>query len=384
MIHFRRIAFLCFAASFVCMAASSTAAVTPGGGGTTVTVEGSTVTITVHFDLCCIPDDASERDVWTPLVRAEIKAAQDQWNQALANLPAKGCYELRVVFDARLLNKSDGWDQGYHRINMSYTEGRSGSQDPESTSPNTDDDTVYQQSVAGNFYEPSMSVGTWAHEIGHLMGLGDDYFAQHGLGHRAQDCLPGRDGTLMCDSGTGAIDQDLADRLADILSSDGLLPQCWKGTIKISVASYKGPRRCTDSWTADMKILVSDKGVASGTGTANRASAVVCGHATPCPSPQVFTFNIAGQSDQQTFRLKYSTTGASPAGACDYSAFGTVLPGFPTPRINTITSVATNRAEAHYQVTELFGASTGSFDTALDCESCDTHIKQVQPDGQRR
>jgi hypothetical protein len=98
----------------------------------------------------------------------------------------------------------------------------------------------------------------------------------------------------------------------------------------------------------------------------------------------MFTFSIAGEGDRQSFRLKYSTTGASPAGACDYSAFSTVLPGFPKQRINTIPSVAADRAEAHYQVIEFFGTSTGSFDTALDCISCDARIKKFQPDGQRR
>ena len=124
-----------------------------------------------------------------------------------------------------------------------------------------------------------------------------------------------------------------------------------------------------------MNILVSNKGVASGSGTARRASAVVCVHATPCPTPQVFTFSIAGESDRESFRLKYSTTGASPPGACDYTAFGTVLSGFPKQRISTIPNIAAGHAEAHYQVTEFFGTSSGSIDAALDCVSCGSHIK---------
>jgi hypothetical protein len=124
-----------------------------------------------------------------------------------------------------------------------------------------------------------------------------------------------------------------------------------------------------------MKVLVSDKGVASGSGTAHRASTVVCRHATPCPTPQVFTFGIAGESDRQSFRLTYSTTGVTPPGACDYTAFGTVLPGFPKQRINTIPNVSAGHAEAHYQVTEFFGTSSGSIDAALDCVSCDSHSK---------
>jgi hypothetical protein len=319
-----------------------------------------------------------------------------------------GVYQIKVIFNARWLKKGEAWDNGYHHITIDFTSQseidewesannqldqplpdkyRPGIVDPGNLQ-NDDDDAPYKQQLAAFYTETSMSIGTFAHESGHLMGLGDDYYEKHGLGRKAYVCLPGRAGepgvgTLMCNSRTGIIDQALADRLADILNSDGLLPQCWTGTMKISVDSYKGPNRCTDSWTADMKILVSNTSVANGSGTAHRASAVVCGHATPCTTPQMFTFSIAGEGDRRSFRLKYSTTGASPAGACDYTAFSTVLPGFLKQRINTIPSVA-DRAEAHYQVTEFFGTSRGSFDTVLDCESCDTHIKQVQPDGQRR
>jgi hypothetical protein len=381
MIRFCKIALVCLAASLIGMALPVGAA-PPSGGGTTVSVDGSTVTITVHFDICCIPEDASQRDVWAPLVRAEIKAAQDQWNQALANLPAKGCYQIKVVFDAHLLNKGDPWDPGYHRITMHYTEGRSGSQDPMSTSPNTDDDTNYKQAVDGNFHEPSMSVGTWAHEVGHLMGLGDDYYEHHGLGHREMDCLPGRDGTSMCDSRNGAIDQDLADRLADILNSDGLLPQCWKGTMKIAA----GISSCSDSWNAAIKVVVSDKRVATGTGTATRATPVKFNiplYGAPCPSVQAFTVKVAGDGDRQSFRLKFALADGTPPGDCDHSGFELIFQGSPTHRTDTIPLISASRAEAHLDIHDL-PKRFGSIDVTLDCVSCDSHIRQLQPDGQRR
>jgi hypothetical protein len=99
MIRFCSVLLLGIAASSICMPAPVAAAPMPSGGGTAVTVDGASVTISVHIDLCCLPEHASQRDVWTPLVLAEIKATQDMWNQALAVLPAKGCYNIRVVFD---------------------------------------------------------------------------------------------------------------------------------------------------------------------------------------------------------------------------------------------------------------------------------------------
>jgi hypothetical protein len=221
MIQFCRIVFLGTLFLLVGAALPAFAAPAPGGGGTTVTVDGTTVTITVHLELCCL-QDASERDVWTPLVLADVKAAQDLWNNALADLPAKGCYDLKVVFDARLLNKGDPWDPGYHEISMNFSQrGVSYSNDFWASAGTSDDDTAYISTTTGTFFVAEIDPLTWAHEIGHLMGLGDDY--------TKDGCLRGRRDTLMCAGKT--IDQQLADRLADILNSDGLLPQCWKGTL---------------------------------------------------------------------------------------------------------------------------------------------------------
>ena len=75
-------------------------------GGTSVAVDGASATITVRFDLCCF-QDATEQTIYGPLVQAEVQAAQDMWNAALAKLPGKGCYNLKAVFDVRLLNKGE-------------------------------------------------------------------------------------------------------------------------------------------------------------------------------------------------------------------------------------------------------------------------------------
>ncbi len=411
MIQFCRNALLCFAVYFICIAAPLVAAPAPGGGGTTVTVNGLTVTITVNMDICCLPEDASQRAIFEPLVLGEIKAAQDKWNQALADLPAKGCYQIKVNFNARWLKKGEAWDNGYHHITFDFTSQsdidawesandaldhplpdkyRPGIVDPDHLQ-NEDDDAPYTQQLAAFYTETTMTVGTFAHESGHLMGLNDDYFEKHGLGHRAYVCLPGREGdpevgTLMCDSKTGIIDQDLADRLADILNSDGLLPQCWKGTMKISM---NRANQYFDSWTADMKVLLSEKGVASGTGTANRASEATGPGPVHCPgsvSVQRTPFNVAGEGDRQSLRLRFHlTSNPENHGKCDVTAFTLYFPGSsPEPRTNTIPLVRPSRAEGHLEVSEGHATVSISIDAALDCTTCGSHVKQVQPDGSRK
>jgi len=380
MVQCCRVAVLAITIALIAVTTPVVAAAMPGGGGTTATVDGTTITITVHIDLCCV-HDASERDVWTPLVLAEIKAAQDMWNDALAKLSARGCFNIKVVFDGHLLNQGDPWDPGYHQIDLYFlTKGGNYSDDFWASSNTTDDDTVYNISTTGKFYESYINTQVWAHELGHLMGLGDDYVKGDEV--RAGHCLFGRAETLMCDP-RGIVDQQLADRLADIVNSLGLLPQCWKGTMKISAAMLGGAGR-SDTWTADINV-VSNKSVASGTGIANRASEVKFDFVPTgpvCPSVQAFTVKVSGEADKQSLRLKFGLADGTPPGVCDQTGFALIFTGSPAARINTIPIVENSRAEAHLEVRDMPGRS-GSIDAALDCTTCATHIQQVQPDGRR-
>ena len=418
MIQSCRRAFLCFAVYFNCMAVPLVAAPAPGGGGTTVTVDGSTVTITVHIDLCCV-QDASEHDIQTPLVMAEVKAAQDVWNQALAELPAKGCYSIKVVFDARLLNKGDPWDPGYHHIDIHFTEeGVPGSYWPKTIPQNADSDYEYMHSLNGDFYEPNMSVGTWAHEIGHLMGLGDDYYGKPdyqsvgvqqdvpdtdpserwAMVHKAGDCLPGRDPTLMCNSKTGIIDQDLADRLADILNSDGLLPQCWIGTFK----GHSEGNVYNDTMVVALRFAVGGNGsVIKGKGLATMTHAPqrlgYCTH-TRRVSPDQFDVNIGGRLEREPdalFKLELSTeqraTYQFTTSACEKGQrnitgppvsgqppFPASLKDFYHPEVP-----AKDGASSTWNGTN--GTSGISNTSSIEIhEVRQTPIKQVQPDGRRQ
>ncbi len=64
--------------------------------------------------------------------------------------------------------------------------------------------------------------GTFAHELGHLLGLGDDY-AEAGL-------VPGRGSGLMARD--LEITQDYVDRIAKLLEELDRLPECWSGTMR--------------------------------------------------------------------------------------------------------------------------------------------------------
>lgn len=169
--------------------------------------------------------------------------------------------------------------------------------------------------------------------------------------------------TVLTENGSGG--QNV--KTADFPTGD-----MWKGTMKISTnAPDHFGGRCSDSWTADIEVVVSEKGVASGGGTARRASEV-CGHPHSCPGVQEYTYNVTGEGDRQSLRLKFRITRASPPGSCDYTGFGLLFTGSPAARINTIPLTGVTRAEANFGVSAGGGGFSGSIDAALNCVTCNT------------
>ena len=346
-----------------------TGEVTSLGGGTIVAVDGTTVTIIVHIDICCFDD------VGTTLaahIMNEVRAAQDMWNKALAKLPAHGCFDVKVVFDARLQNLNDPWDPGYHHIRMYFDQpGRSfvyvrGEQN---------DDVVsgYVQTSGGHFFASDMTTAVYAHEIGHMMGLGDDYYEQGDAHHKRGDCLDGRGNSLMCGkNGNGEITQGLADRLADILNKLGVLPQCWKGTLQIA-SNFKSPP-WSDTWKADLRVLIDARGKASGSGV-NRRASPVRGRPIGATPVQEFPFGVSGDADHVRLRLTFHARCCGvPAGSGDFSRmqvvlFGTLNENVQSPRTYAFAVTAPGVAKLHFDYpSDPFQA--GSIDGQLECATC--------------
>jgi hypothetical protein len=297
-------------------AAPAGAAAASSSGGTTVTVDGTTVTITVHIDLCCFDD------VGTTLVARimnEVRAAQDMWNKALAKLLAHRCFDVKVVFDARLLNKSDARKPGYHQVSMIFD--KPGRSEVIGGEGEQNDDFIggYTETLTGTFYASAMTTGTWAHEIGHLMGLGDDYYEHWHLFHPAGSCLSGKSGTLMCNDKTGKIDQRLADRLVDILNKDGLLPKCWYGTLKGQ--SEGGPNN--ETVVVEFRFSEATDGTIKGSGHVTVTSKKFR-FPESCEGQRLpldpFTVSIGGRRVDDEFQLELGNpmlTGVS-SGICRY------------------------------------------------------------------
>src|SRR5947208_8485290 len=298
-------------------------------GGTTVAVDDANVTIAVHLDLCCT-QDASEVTVWGPLIQAQVKAAEDMWNAGLASFAGKGCYNLRVVFDVRLLKQGEPYGAGRLTIPIDLSKpGRSLSHDPDMKNQNEDTETVYHQTLDGEFYASDMDFRTWAHEIGHLMGLGDDYYESPAQGHPRHSCLPGRDASLMCHHSIGSIDQNLADRLADILNIRSRLPTCWIGTAHSdTTGNHAAGAMCSgEGWDHKIQFIIAGDNQVKGTATSGRVSMPTCTGpgswvaAMMSHQATAARFQITGEQHGLDIQLRFAETfiDGGTAGLINYS-----------------------------------------------------------------
>jgi hypothetical protein len=271
----------------VCVIAAAVPASTLGQGGaqtggTRVTVDGSTVTITVTIDMIYgglgteeVPAGAQET---ADGLAAEIES---YWNQGLAR-GASPCLELRLDVVMRLLpnnfppltfvevgdDVTFATEPGHHVV--FYAEGNAyGNIPPPETYDPYDDDGVappgedYASPFTHDLYaiwSPHLEdVRDFAHEFGHLLGFGDDY--------DSNGPLDGRDGSLMADG--DLIDGNLVNRLTELArGANDDVPTCetWEVTGDIQTdQTLPDGNTCGQTGTAQGTIIVAAGGEISGT-----------------------------------------------------------------------------------------------------------------------
>ena len=175
---------------------------------TGVSIKGRNITITVPID--AIGADRKTAREWK-------SGAESIWNDAFNSNenPFKGCFNLKLVVDIEGHDWSYPAQPGRHLIFVS-----------QGATPNQSRGTIkyngnpYQSSSDGNFDEvfgDGSHANHVAHEVGHLLGLRDEYKVV-GTSPRRTEPLDGRKHTLMADG--GRIDQALLKRLVDRLRNE--------------------------------------------------------------------------------------------------------------------------------------------------------------------
>lgn len=190
--------------------------------------KGDVVTITVNIDAPGLTDKEAKQ--WK-------NDAETVWNTGFEKWPAQ-CFKLHLVVNIRPQPAMTAEEiakarprRDHHLIYRGSFAKPFGSD--VSGAKSFKEDTTYplENATWGAWgYDvdalQNQGAGAYAHEVGHLMGLGDDYIdhpatSQH---PRSTPPKPGRKDTLMADG--GPVDKQLVDRLTNQLRRAGKLPSC--------------------------------------------------------------------------------------------------------------------------------------------------------------
>ena len=313
----RCVAVLVLLLALVCAPSAGAA----GTGGTSVAIDGGTVTLTVSMDVCCMRTGYDE-NIAATIFGMYARAAERIWNDQLANLPVCGGLTLKVKIDEKMLHEGDAHRVPFaHQVNMDFTgSGRSTVDTPDQ--PKYDDNTrPYDLSLNADWYLADMDARTAAHEVGHLLGLGDDYQdATRGSapgGEPVAIPLPGRWGTLM-DTRKGKVDDQVDQELADIIAGLAAevnkdIPTCerWAGTITGNTTSISDPTLgiiCASTVEGTIRFEVSEDSKVTGTSTTSWTFPGDCGGVRPMNGP------VFGTASDGEFKIHVPGVGITTGG----------------------------------------------------------------------
>jgi hypothetical protein len=358
-------------------------------GGTSVSVDGSVVTITVTMDIIIggvgtkkLPEGAQEA---ADSLASDI---ENYWNQAFARY-ATACLELRLDVVINVLPNSLpppsllvlGMDRptgfvtvpGHHVVFYGEGDAYGNTPAPETYDPYDDDGIAPPGEDYGSpfahelwaMWSPELGdIRGIAHEFGHLLGFGDDYDANG-------DPLPGREGTLMADG--DLIDQNLVNRLADLARDAGnALPECWKGTANVATSSANPLASCQDGWELEFTFGVSAEGTIDGQGTAVLTSTPTCNFPIdPVPFIDRHEYQVSGEETAGGFSIRFSGVRKTPANGTEVGGLPSIYAEAGAQPIEIAVSGNTGTVQGMWRYQSGVATLTANGTITLECVTCE-------------
>jgi hypothetical protein len=359
-----------------------------GTGGTTFSPDGA---ISVRIDLAVGGFDGEIE----PVDPAHQAAADDMarqisayWSEGFASHPLGGCLQLELDVDIdvidqdglRLVEVTDDYlaalsSPGRHTILWGEGSGLNPGTNPAwpevydpydlNEEPGHDSTSPWQHELDGVWSSHLQDPRDFAHEVGHLMGLGDDY------DDATKETAAGREGTLMGDG--DLIDQALIDRMAEVMRRAGIaLPECWTGTMDLDLskdylAEQAGlpPELCKGSWRVALSFVVADDDSITGSARAELTSGPDCTFEIP-GTGSTAEFGVSGSASADAFELRFAQTAIEPPG--DWVGMQAAMTtGFRVDRVSA------TRGEARISISTTEAGPfpvTGRARVALECSGC--------------
>jgi hypothetical protein len=353
---------------------------------TDITVDGSTVTLSVAIDLIGAVDSAGravriEDDAGVPSAFSDYWGeAATLWNDAFAKHSYNGCINFKLDLQFFPLPYNGTRTPGHHAVlidpNPDVRPGVFVPGGTDGTKDFTDAFTMDLQGVWG-----VEDTATVSHEVGHLLGLGDDYIDVKDANGKVTTSapLPGRENTQMARSHSKNVDQALIDRIGDEVEKSGKkLPSCWTGTMNSSsnytVTAPDGGLICSGVWSTSFKFTVQADNTVSGTATSTIQGTPVCTHPEFLPTPvATMVSNITGTATATQLQLQLNQVSFAPADGIDTTGMSASLYGFSSvPSTITIPISSKGHAEGSQQLQAISSVNSYTSDNAiaLDCQTC--------------
>jgi hypothetical protein len=320
--------------------------VEPVWGQTTAVLAGDTITITVPIDAPGL--DAAGAAAWK-------QDAEGFWNGAFdgPDNPYKGCFTLKLVADVKPRSINYAYSKTRHRV-LAGT-GSLGGVRGTVAMPNRDSTQAYTKALDGMWGSLPEGIGV-AHEVGHLLGLGDDYEVISRNPYRTRP-RPGRENTMMADG--GFIDSELMQRLVGLIrQATHSVPDCWKGTMRSEAqgSQANGYFVCRTEHETEVQLRVSREGAVTGKATSVLTGGPECNQAPP-PQARGHTFTVTGRLEAGRFALQFvetSSEGFGENGLFNYTLY------ISSPDRPTIVVPVRDPCTAEGEVTVTRGIHQGS------------------------